>query len=195
MRYGIRTDSGTHPKFDRVISTIPIPSKPSKNEISFHVENDRNLSLVSLFIHAEPTTTFSVLYNHSKEGLWKRVTNFGHIYRLASRSPILCVEITLPPDSPLTPDELFLDFQSSCESLGVFHGEIEFITSECTDFAYPNMIQRNEAEVREIKESFQGSGIALLGRQGEFKHISSSECMARVAEYLATHEKELSSRS
>lgn len=194
-RYAIRTDSGTHPNFDRVISTIPLPSKLSKTGASFHVEGKRSLDLVSLFIRAEPNAIFSVLYNHSKSGLWKRVTNFGHIYRLASGKPILCVEITLPPASPLTPDDLFQDFRSSCGSLGVFLGDIEFITSERTDFAYPNMIQRNEAEVREIKESFQRSGISLLGRQGEFKHISSSDCMARVAEFVAAHEQAFSSPS
>ena len=166
--FSLRTGSGTE-RFDRIISTAPIPATARMVGVAPH-HRFPTRSLLTLFYRyrGDPGFNAAALYNFSTEGEWKRITDFSKIYGLDCGDHPLAVEITADA-SDSDPKKSQLNFERHAKSLGILTGpDLVFQGYHLTPNAYPIYV-RDGIELIDIdKQHIADAGIVLAGRQGRF---------------------------
>lgn len=186
----VETASGNIVGYDYLLSTQSIEATARMVDLPFNGELNHRL-LCSLFfqIPDEAIEDCFVLFNFSDIGKWKRTTFHSNYYNRThtnknNLSHYFVVE-SMPDDSQVEDinmvELLRQDFVSS------FRGtkwESTFSKSKLVGHnilrnAYPVLdLKFDRSEVLAFKERLKSKDIFLVGRQGEFDHISSSDASA-----------------
>ena len=164
--------------YDEVISTIPIPvvskliGKPMQKELE-------TMSLLTLFyrFQGDLNYDYNVLHNFTGEGSWKRITTFSKYYGKHEGDDYFSVEITL--DKTEAPDVIQQqrEFEAHVKSVGLFEGQLKLQDSLLTKNAYPVYLNDNIQRITEAKDKLEQWGLRLVGRQGEFQYVNSSDAV------------------
>jgi protoporphyrinogen oxidase len=168
--------AGSARHYDRVISTIPIPTLARLIGLPLGHPFEY-MKLVSLFYRhrGEIGHDSSFLFNFSPEGRWKRVVTLSRFYGRHGADDYLVVEATLRPGDDVDVAGLRRDFEGHARKAGLFRGELNYQGCLTTNNAYPIYRRDNIERMREAKKGVAGWGVCLAGRQGEFDYISSSD--------------------
>jgi protoporphyrinogen oxidase len=168
--------------YDKLLSSIPLGLLCKLCDVPFNLRLDYK-PLYSLFYTSdeEIIPSCQALFNFTERGFWKRATFHSCYYGDDMGKSYFTVE-SIPTDEHLQDSDginiLDRDFRESfvdtqwAEKLK----NIQLIGHELTSNAYP--IYRNDFNVeaiQELKDYFEKKSIFLVGRQGEFDYISSSD--------------------
>jgi protoporphyrinogen oxidase len=161
-------------QFDRVLSTIPIPTLADYLALPLSARFEY-MKLVSLFYRFHGNAGFEgqVLFNYSQEGWWKRVTRFSEYYGRHDGDEYFVVEVTARDPWDVTVDGLREDFERHVRTLGLFSGRLAYQGHTVTENAYPLFRVDEIRRLEEAKERIQSLGIDIVGRQGNFEYLSS----------------------
>jgi protoporphyrinogen oxidase len=168
--------------YDKLLSSIPIGLLCKLCDVPFNLKLDYK-PLYSLFYTSdeEIIPNCQVLFNFTERGFWKRVTLHSSYYGDDMGKSYFIVE-SIPTDDHLQDSDgvniLDRDFRESFADTEWSDKlkNIQLIGHELTLNAYP--IYRNDFKVealQELKDYFEAKSIFLVGRQGEFDYISSSD--------------------
>ena len=160
--------------FDRVVSTIPIPTLASYLGMNLDARFDY-MKLVSLFYRFRGDAGFtpSVLFNYSPGGGWKRVTRFSEFYGRHEGDEYFTVEATSLDSSEEAVSRLCEDFERHARELGLFRGMLWCQGHTVTEHAYPLFHHDELRKLDEARRRIRALGVDLVGRQGNFEYISS----------------------
>ena len=162
--------------YDRVVSTIPIPSMLKLTGANTEVELE-TMNLVSLFYKGTPRCDWTTLFNFTLSGSWKRITNHSALYRLDGES-YLIVEITTRHTSESHIEKLIEDFERHVFEHSVFHKPPSYLGKAVTEHAYPVFRHGDTEKVQGERAKLANLGIDGVGRQGNFEYVSSSTAAA-----------------
>jgi protoporphyrinogen oxidase len=168
-----------HP-YERIISTIPVPTLAGYMGLPLQTAFEC-VDLVSLFyrFRGNPGFDSTVLFNYTSAARWKRLTVFSRYYGKAGNGDeYLSVECISAGPAPGDVAWLRRDFEDHVAALGLFRGDFTFQGSEVTHNAYPVFRASEMAKIARAKAEIEALGIALIGRQGAFEFLSSSQAAA-----------------
>lgn len=164
--------------YDEVISTIPIPvvSRLIGTPMSKELET---MSLITLFYRFRGNLNYdyNVLHNFTGVGSWKRITTFSKYYGKHEGDDYFAVEITLDQNTVPNIDQQQQEFEAHMKSLGLFEGELKLQGSLLTKNAYPVYLNKNVQKIKQAKNNLKDCGLRLVGRQGEFHYVNSSDAV------------------
>ncbi|MCY3734951.1 MAG: FAD-dependent oxidoreductase [Gemmatimonadaceae bacterium] len=163
--------------YDRVVSTIPIPSMLGLMGANAEVRLE-TMNLVSLFYKGIPCCDWTTLFNFTLSGSWKRITNHSALYRLDGES-YLVVEITTRHTSESQIEQLKEEFERHVSDHHVFHKPPRYLGKAVTEHAYPVFRHGDTERVQGERARLAYLGIDGVGRQGNFEYLSSSTAAAR----------------
>ena len=163
--------------YDRVISTIPIPSMLKLIGANTEVKLE-TMNLVSLFYQGSPCCDWTTLFNFTLSGSWKRITNHSALYRLDGE-PYLIVEITTRDISEFHIEKLIDDFERHALEHHVFRKPPSYLGKAVTEHAYPVFRHGDTERVQGERAKLASLGIDGVGRQGDFEYVSSSTAAAK----------------
>ena len=173
-QFNITTTGGTE-RFDRVISTIPIPSVLECLGIqpTFKL---RYLKLLSLFYRLRGQVGYNgaFLYNFTPDGPWKRITTFSKYFGEQRGDHYFTVECTVPDNDQSSVAEKQHDFEEHIQRLGLMRGTFHREGETTTANAYPIFEQGKGESIRKLRQLVLDSGIEIAGRQGQFRYIPSA---------------------
>lgn len=190
----IETITGKIIEYDYLLSTQSIEATGLMAGIPFNgVLNYRVLCSLFYEIPSEPIEDCFVLFNFSNTGKWKRVTFHSHYYNRTHKdnhnlSHYFVVE-SMPDDSQLENinmvELLSQDFLRSFVDTKWYNifTKSKLVGHHILKNAYPVLdIKFKRSEVLAFKEEIKKKDILLVGRQGEFDYISSSDSSANAVE-------------
>jgi protoporphyrinogen oxidase len=168
--------------YDNLISSIPLGLLCKLCDVPLGQKLDYK-PLYSLFYESdeELIPNCQVLVNFSEKGFWKRVTLHSSYYGSDMGKSYFTVE-SIPNETHLqSPDGvnmLDIDFRESFVGTE-WEDKLKtanLIGHELTSNAYPIYKDDFKTEViQEVKDYFEKKSIFLVGRQGEFDYINSSD--------------------
>ncbi len=178
--------AGEPRRYERVVSTIPIPvmlrligETPRENLDHVH--------LLSLFYRGGLQTDAAFFYNFTESGQWKRITNFATLYPeqfKAHGEAWLTVEITTRDASEATLEGLRTDFEAHAARFGFLTGQPCFVGQQVTPFAYPVFHRGDSERVQSERERLTAWGIDSVGRQGRFEYLSSHQAALQARDLI-----------
>jgi protoporphyrinogen oxidase len=168
--------------YDHLLSSIPLSLLCKLTNIPLNIKLELK-ALYSLFYISEREVIpdCHVLYNFTERGLWKRVTFHSSYYGQKNSKHYFVVEV-IPEEKHLNNncvvDLLDADFKDSFFNTDFKEiiKDASLIGSHLTPNAYPIYKKDfNTKAIEEIKAFFDSKSIHLVGRQGEFDYLSSSD--------------------
>lgn len=155
---------------DRIISTIPI------NQALTHcgMAEDPGLAsvtLISLYFSFSGNRGFdySVLYNFSHDGAWKRLTVYSDFYGTVEGREYFGVEvIAANANNSLVVAEQ--DFRKHVARNNLFHGDLVLEGGQLVPNAYPIYVDGAHAKVKTALGHLRAFGLESFGRQGGFDY-------------------------
>lgn len=167
---------GVAERFDRVVSTIPVPTMARLAGIPMRHEFEY-VKMVSLFyrFRGAAVADATVLHNFTPAGTWKRITFFSQYYGRCDGDDYFTVEVPVSERDDEDPDRHRAAFESHARRLGLFPGDPRLQGYLVTRHAYPVYRRDSLDLIQEEKEKLTRWGLLLAGRQGEFDYISSSD--------------------
>lgn len=187
VRDGFELDiDGVAERFDRVISTIPVPAMarlagiPMRHELEY-------VKMVSLFYrsHGAAVADATVLHNFTPTGAWKRITFFSQYYGRCNGDHYFTAEIPVSERDDEDPDRHRTAFESHTRRLGIFPSAPRLQGYLVTRHAYPVYRRDSLDLIQEEKEKLTRWGLLLSGRQGEFDYISSSDAAGNARRFAS----------
>jgi protoporphyrinogen oxidase len=175
--------NGNHQVYRQVISTIPPPfalqllGEPAGADI-------QHLSLVSLFYRGKLRIPGNVVYNFTREGLWKRFTVLSRLYGPSRGEDYFTVEVTNVGAMTPRVDELAGDFEKHAARLRMFETPPRRVGHTVTERAYPAALRGQRATIDSQRARLAELGLRLVGRQGNNAYLSSHD-VALAARELA----------
>ena len=163
-------------EYDLIVSTIPVgvmmrligrtmPKPPTMINL---------LSLCYRFSGDLGFENAGMLYNFTYAHRWKRLTLFSDYYGPAENGDhYFVVECTRRADDRMTPEELTADFEEHVAEMPIFNGTLHYQDAIFTRNAYPFLSSADLDVVAGAKEELHDFGIALTGRQGGFRYMTS----------------------
>lgn len=168
------TADGRTEQFDRVISTIPIPTLLEYLGLqpTFKL---RYLTLLSLFYRLSGDVDYNgaFLYNFTPNGPWKRITTFSKYFGQQGGDHYFTVECTVPDNDQRSVAEKQHDFEEHIQQLGLMRGTFHREGETITPNAYPIFEQGGGEAIRKLRQMVLDAGIEIAGRQGQFRYIPS----------------------
>jgi protoporphyrinogen oxidase len=172
-------------RYDRVISTIPIPTLAKYLALPLKAQFEC-INLVSLFYRFRGNAGFTstVLFNYSLDARWKRLTMFSSYYGKAENGDeyftVECISGNASSGDPASENIEWLrkDFEEHTRSLGLFQGSLTFQGSVITRNAYPVFRVSEMTNISKAKADIEALGIGMIGRQGAFEFLSSAQSAA-----------------
>src|SRR5262249_39493276 len=131
--------------YDRIVSTIPIPLMLNLIGDKPDVRID-TMNLYSLFYRGDTRDKWTVLFNFSLSGPWKRIINYSETYCIPGPA-YFTVEITTPDISEQTLRCLREGFEGHIAKLNVFSEAPEYLGEIVTKHAYPIFRRGDSANV------------------------------------------------
>ena len=182
--FEVQLESGIE-RFDRVISTIPIPSmlrllgEAPKTDV-------QTKNLISLFYKGNFAQKGNTFFNFTLDSEWKRITVFSRFYQLlSSGEDYFTVEVTTDDDtSDARIQSVAKDFEQHAAKHNLLEGPAKLLGSHVSLDAYPVYRHGQMDAIESEKQRLQSTGIDLLGRQGNFEYVISN-IVARRAKELA----------
>lgn len=170
-------------EYDYLMSSIPLGIFCKLCNISLNLKL-KFKPLYSLFYAADQEEVIPdchVLFNFTQRGLWKRITFHSSYYGLEQNQSYFVVE-SMPDDNHLSdPDAtqfLDKDFKDTFRNTP-WNSAVDgarFLGSCITPNAYPIFDTNfNPSAVEKIAESLAQDSIYLIGRQGKFDYLNSSD--------------------
>lgn len=176
---------GVEEPFDRVVSTIPIPSMLRLLGLEPQVEVQTK-NLISLFYTGQFARQGNTFFNFALDGAWKRITVFSRFYKpLPSGEDYFTVEVTTDEDvSEKRIAEVAQDFEQHAERYGLLKGKPELQGSHISIDAYPVYRSGQLDAIESEKQRLRDAGVDLLGRQGNFEYVISNIVARRAKELV-----------
>ncbi len=167
----------------RLISTIPLQRVPSLCGMD-DTPKLATVELLSLFFSFKGDRGFpySILYNFSSAGRWKRLTMFSDFYGFADGRQYFGVEVNLPLSSEVSFNELVQDFTANVRDRALFDGELRLEGFLTTPNAYPVYTGGATEEAQRLLRKVHDYGIESVGRQGGFDYLPSAANVTAVVE-------------
>jgi protoporphyrinogen oxidase len=154
----------------RLVSTIPLDRIQNLCGLSSE-EQLRTVTLITLFysFSGERGFTDCILYNFSKEGLWKRLTVHSDFYGKSNGREFFSVEIN---SGPVNGDvsEADRDFRKHVGENGLFSGDLRLEGSHTLLNAYPIYTAHADMRAKQVVAKLRKLGVESLGRQGAFDY-------------------------
>ncbi|MBW4671710.1 MAG: NAD(P)-binding protein [Cyanomargarita calcarea GSE-NOS-MK-12-04C] len=177
----IITSDGKVYTYEHLLSSIPITLLCKLSGIPLNIKLQHK-SLYSLFYvsNSEIIPKCHVLYNFTERGLWKRITFHSSYYGTEKNKHYFVVE-AMPEERHLNDDGVSMldqDFKDTFANTEFFGNikKAELIGSHLTPNAYPIYTKDfDTGAIDEVKQFFSRKSIYLVGRQGEFDYLSSSD--------------------
>jgi len=170
-------------RYDRVISTIPLPAlfrlarQPMRQHLDF-------MTLYSMFYRGRMNNDATVLYNFTHRGRWKRLTVFSRHYGPADRDDdYFTVEVTTRFTDPQTLAEARHDFEEHACALGLTAQRPQLVGDAVTPNAYPVFRNETAEALHQAKAEMRTFGFDLVGRQGKFEYSTSDTVVVRAKEF------------
>lgn len=176
---------GRKEAYDRVVSTIPLPilGRLLKVPLDYAFQT---VTLLSLFYRCKGPHRFdsAILFNYSRTGNWKRITDFSLFYGDADGDNYFAVEIPLPSSQSVDVITAAQAFEAHVAGSDLFSGQPIFQGHSIVPNAYPVFKSEGLGKLAADKARVAETGVVLLGRQGEFRYVS-SHTAAESAVHLA----------
>jgi protoporphyrinogen oxidase len=177
----INSDNKTY-SYDSLLSSIPIGLLCKLCDVPFNLKLEYK-PLYSIFYTSDQEIMpgCQTLFNFTERGFWKRVTFHSDYYGGDNGKSYFTLE-SIPNEEHLQDADginiLDRDFRQSFANTEWADRlkNIHVVGYELTSNAYP--IYRNDFKleaIQELKDYFEKKSIFLVGRQGEFDYISSSD--------------------
>lgn len=193
QKYIIYRDDVEPQEYDLIVSTIPVGIMMRLIGRTM-AKPPTMINLLSLCYRFNGDLGFSnagMLYNFTDRHLWKRLTLFSDYYGPAPNGDhYFVVECTHRADDPTTAEELAADFEKHVDGLPIFNGELRYLESIFTRNAYPFLSGDDLASVATAKAELNDFGVAMTGRQGGFRYMT-SHMTALAAQELARSLQEI----
>ena len=167
---------------DRLLNTMPLAvtgALAGRPELAA----PHSSRMITLFCRFKGARNFphTVFYNFHPDGAWKRLTMHSDYYGQADGWEYFSAECTIT-GTLSTADELFTDFRTNTQSLGLFDGDLELAGHLETDFAYPVLDATSVTDKDRLMAELGAMGIEGFGRQGAFEYIASSNLAIELAQ-------------
>ncbi len=159
---------------EKLISTIPIQDLcvllklPIKNKINSSM-------LLSTFFCGPIPRKFHVLYNFTRKGCWKRITNFGFTYAPNEEFTWITAETVIHSLNGLQNS-----IEQICEDVKSLFPNLKFMDYEITDDAYPTYEKGSLESLNKAIKEIEDKGIILGGRQGRYDYVSATEAFKKL---------------
>ena len=168
--------------YDSLISSIPLGILCKLCEIPLNIQLSYR-PMYSLFYKSEYEIfkDCDVLYNFTEDGLWKRITFHSSYYGSKNNKHYFVVEsmpnqIHLEGSNGINLLDKDLKQTFSHTQWSDIVSKAELIDARLTPNAYPIYAKDFKSdEIENLKQYFSSKSIHLVGRQGEFDYISSSD--------------------
>jgi|GEM_PF-1405808 len=183
----IETRSGKILTYDYLVSSMPLSAAAGMSGIPFNQQlNHRALCSLFYEMPAEVISDCFVLFNFSGEGSWKRIifhSNYYNKIRQDKRKQRHYFVVESMPgeeqaDNATVAIQLDQDFRRSLAHTkwGDQFNCASLVGHHITKNAYPLLdLNFKRTEITAFKEQMKALDIYLVGRQGEFDYISSSD--------------------
>jgi protoporphyrinogen oxidase len=153
-----------------VVSTVPLPvigewcNLPCEASV-------RCANLVTLFYSFEGRRGFdrNILFNFTRDGLWKRLTMHSDCYGKADGREYFSVEV-VQNGKPAVAEPFDQDFSGHVRRMGLFDGDLRLEGMRLTTSAYPVYLDGATAAANRMIQSLKDFGILSFGRQGGFDY-------------------------
>ncbi|MCD6588293.1 MAG: hypothetical protein J7K88_07065, partial [Candidatus Fermentibacteraceae bacterium] len=183
--YLVTTNKRSDEAFDLVLLAAPPQSIMDSFSVSNPCNSVESFSLLSLFLKGNVMINGDIFYNSSPYGKWKRMTVFNRLYDETSEFDRFTVEFVLDSNAPQTTiQEAFKDFVASSERLFILDSSTKLCGGVYTENAYPKLTIVQEQDIQCQQEFLTNSGIASIGRQGEYKYFTGNECVVSAVEKI-----------
>jgi hypothetical protein len=154
----------------RVVSTIPL--ERIQNLCGMRSEERfTTVTLMTLFFSfaGDRGFAYSILYNFSQTGSWKRLTVYSDFYGESGGREFFAVEINadLVFDSVDTAEQ---DFRRHALENGLFVGDLRLEGSHTVSNAYPVYAEGADEQALKVIAELKALGIESFGRQGGFDY-------------------------
>lgn len=170
--FTVRVD-GVEREYDAVVSTIPLPLM-LRLLGETPAARFESAGMLSLFYRGRMRPEAAFVYNFSRRGRWKRITNFSRFYGPEAGMDWFTVEVTTRDTAPAALAELREEFEAHAAGLGMLDGRPELLGERVTERAYPVFRVGDPERVEAERQRVMRMGIALTGRQGRFEYQSSA---------------------
>jgi hypothetical protein len=170
--------------YDHIFTTLPPPQISSNNRINFSKSALPILNLATLVFSHSNHKPFSVLYNHSFTGKWKRLTNFTFLYPELGKRDIYAVEFTISPEKKVEMTTLLDNFIDTGREMKFLDGKVEYLGYFITENSYPVIKSDAESAIQSIRNEMDSMSIYHIGRNGNFEYLNSLECLNRIDEFM-----------
>jgi protoporphyrinogen oxidase len=176
------TDDGKELKYDHLLSSIPLALLCRLSDVPLDLKLEYK-PLYSIFYTSESAIipNCNVLFNFTERGYWKRVTFHSCYYGTNNGKHYFVLE-SMPDKIHLESDDginlLDRDFKATFVNTQWFNEikNAEIVGYRLLPNAYPiYTTDFDPHELKKIKDYFASKSIYLIGRQGEFDYISSSD--------------------
>ena len=170
--------AGDDRTFDGVFSTIPVEVMARLLGLE-EIIAPRYMDLYSLFYECSGPLPFphNVLHNFTQDGQWKRLTMLSRYYGPIDGKHFFTVEGTAPQGRDH--EALLLcgkeDFERWTREQGMLVPGLRFLDGIVTPRGYPVYQTRTARAVQQLKHRLTKAGVVLVGRQGSFDYLSSSD--------------------
>ncbi len=180
-RYEISSGEGSD-MYDGVISSIPFTvTQKLIGKTPDYLPS--YMSLLTLFYKGEILVDKNVFYNFTQQGEWKRITVFSKYYGRVDNQDYFCTEITIDPKQENDVDQLREEFETHIRELGIAD-RLDLRGYKIIPFAYPFFGQGEMEKATHELDVIRNYGIGLIGRQGSFDYMTSSETVEATWKYI-----------
>ena len=128
---------------------------------------------------------YNVLHNFTDHGRWKRMTVLSRYYGTRDGRHFMTIESTTRPggDPAQALRDGAADFEAWMRTETLLPGRLDYLDGVVTHRGYPVYRTVAARGVQELRRAIEGRGLRLVGRQGAFDYITSSDVAgnARVA--------------
>lgn len=154
----------------RVISTIPLERAQALCNMPSREALD-TVTLISLFysFSGDRGFDYSILYNFSFNGAWKRITMYSDFYGKSNGRDFFTVEVIASQvgNSMAAAD---LDFREHVGQNPIFIGDLQLEGSRLVENAYPIYTDRSGERAEKVIGALKAFGVESFGRQGGFEY-------------------------
>lgn len=154
----------------RVVSTIPLERIQNLCGMP-SAETLQTVTLITLFFSFSGDRGFrySILYNFSHGGSWKRLTVYSDFYGPADGREFFAVEVN--SDHVLgSVERAEQDFRRHASENGLFIGDLRLEGSHTLSNAYPVYTDKADEQAANAIAALRELGIESFGRQGGFEY-------------------------
>ena len=166
----------------RLVSSIPVAT--AYRAVFGREAALASLDLLVLFVSCdlekdELERLGNVLFNFHHGGRWKRLTIHSQFYDLDTDRSCFSIEITFKKNEHPGVESSFDEFREHVTSLGLMKGRMSLEGHAITQDAYPSLSLGSGEARRSAIDELERFGIELVGRQGRFDYLPTSNQVVR----------------